>query len=567
MKIKSLFSCILVITLAALGLNYVNRSSASARFAVDKTKAASLLDKKTRPSAGVHVFWETVVNNGRNIPGSNSLFNSFGQPSVNSEGMVIFRGRGTESARISGTFMRNTPKGNLEALADVNNFVPQPNNLDAEFTEFPAIPRIAINAANVATRGNHKPVYRFTLPDGSESRAGTTGLYAQLETKYLFTAASKLGAIPGFEFYGVPGTDPVVPFDVFPGAPAITDEGVILFKGNYTLNGIGKTGVFYRRLQNTLYGGSDAVEAIATSDTEIPNMPPSFKFKAATFGSTAPPSAAGNVAVFVGLDNEESPSYGGIYSAPIKPNPPLTPLVEIGEPLPGLSGIRLTRVGEGLSFDGRYLAFWGAWGREMKTVRLYCAVDGNRDLLDYCNGVDPLSVFDPDSGRWFQEREVPQKQGVFVYDMFTNTTYVISNSQKNFNDFVFWGYSGKPPGVGTDENSEPPRWRSAAFMTVFDGHVAFKARTGERNDKNEYINPIDGLYLADAYLRHPQMILAETGMDGNLLDSELPQGAMSITGIGIERDGFRGNIIAITATMANAEESWGGVYLGRIVGN
>ena len=37
-------------------------------------------------------------------------------------------------------------------------------------------------------------------------------------------------------------------FDVFPGAPAVTGETTIVFKGNFTVGDVGKTGVFYRDL-------------------------------------------------------------------------------------------------------------------------------------------------------------------------------------------------------------------------------------------------------------------------------------------------------------------------------
>ncbi len=42
-------------------------------------------------------------------------------------------------------------------------------------------------------------------------------------------------------------------------------------------------------------------------------------------------------------------------------------------------------LGEGGAFDGRFVGFWGAWGEETKTVRLYCPTEGNRDRIDYCN--------------------------------------------------------------------------------------------------------------------------------------------------------------------------------------
>jgi hypothetical protein len=40
-----------------------------------------------------------------------------------------------------------------------------------------------------------------------------------------------------------------IPFDVFPGSPSIDNEGMIAFKGNYAVDGVGKTGVCKHSLQ------------------------------------------------------------------------------------------------------------------------------------------------------------------------------------------------------------------------------------------------------------------------------------------------------------------------------
>jgi hypothetical protein len=98
--------------------------------------------------------------------------------------------------------------------------------------------------------------------------------------------------------------------------------------------------------------------------------------------------------VFVGLDNEEQPSCGGIYQASLVPNPKLTVLIKLGETaVPGLSlNETLTCLGEGLSYDGSLLAFWGSWGNETKTVHLYCATTGEQVRRDYCNN-GQVSVF------------------------------------------------------------------------------------------------------------------------------------------------------------------------------
>src|SRR5690606_9600189 len=138
--------------------------------------------------------------------------------------------------------------------------------------------------------------------------------------------------------------------------------------------------------------------------------------------------------------------------------------------------------GEGLSFDGQYLSFWAAWGDQFKTIRLNCPVDGNRDLLAYCNGIDPNSVRDPVTAQWYQLVQVPVEQGIVVMDVKTREVWVVANTSENFNVFAFWTYSGHVPGSDGDDDAEPPRWRSAAFMTVSDGTVVFKARTATIND-------------------------------------------------------------------------------------
>ena len=131
-------------------------------------------------------------------------------------------------------------------------------------------------------------------------------------------------------------------FDVFPGAPAVTGGNTIVFKGNFTVDNVGKTGVFYRTLANepiVLEDGTELAPAGGMSDvvliannmeTVIPGTnPPKI------FGSTSPPSAANGQVVFAGFDNEEAPTLGGIYLAPLAQTPQLTTLVSIGGRVPG----------------------------------------------------------------------------------------------------------------------------------------------------------------------------------------------------------------------------------------
>ena len=184
--------------------------------------------------------------------------------------------------------------------------VPYPNNLTYPvdppdnttlvptfFIEFPSFPRMSLNEYNIASRGNHPPVLEYTLPDGEDTRSGNTGLYfnlvADLDTESpldtspnFLTAVAKLGNVPEFSVYQVPGLgrdfDGTV-FDVFPGSPAIQDDGIIAFKGNYAIpveatDGstvtISQTGVFYRQLTQDEGGGDDNLYVVANSQTLIP---------------------------------------------------------------------------------------------------------------------------------------------------------------------------------------------------------------------------------------------------------------------------------------------------------
>lgn len=509
------------------------------------------------------VEWLTVVNNGMAVPGSEQMFSSYGQPSVSTDGVVVFRGRTTGSSeRQSGVYKRRDLSSPIEDVADLDMLVPYPNNLDVKFGEFPSIPRISENGENTATRANHKPIYRYVLQSGEETRVGTTGVYVQMGNSSLVTGASKLGAVPGFEYFRVPGIEPAVPFSVFPGSAAINDDGTVVLKGNYSIDDTEKTGVFYRRVLNTPGGGGGEFGMIANSDTTIPNPPDGNRVK---FGSTAPPSIVGDDVVFVGLDNEDNPHRGGIYMASLSAprteagGHQLRTVAHIGQ-----TGSRLTHfswIGESLSFDGRYVSFWGAQGEGMKTIRLNCPVDGNAELIAYCNGVDPNSIFDAVTEQWYQLKQVPTSQSIYVYDRIADQTVQVSSTSSDFDDYLFWVYSGRPPGTGEEEEAEPPRWRASAFVSVHGGIVAFKARTATLDPNGNYVNIVDGLYLKSSAGLETVM---ETGMDGALIDPTLEPGEMLISALGIEREGVRGPFLAITATMENAEESWGGIYMANV---
>lgn len=577
--------------------------------------------------------WITVVNKEDVMPNSASgrTFNSFNQPSVNADGLVVFRARSRggppEGPPTHGIYTRAMPKGAeqstlIKLVAGGDTAVPYPNNIEyppdnllTTFIEFPSIPRIAINTDAIATRGNHQPAWAYPLDSGDETRVGTNGIYVNLNgldpaASELVSGATKLGGVSEFKaIFQVPGAAPGTPFDVFPGAPAITDSNVIAFKGNYSVPAptaedpdatVGKTGVYYRTVKTSEAGGSDSIHLIANSDTVIPNLPgdapPETKF-----GSTAPPSAAGKNLVFVGLDIEAAPNYGGIYLAPLTPSSKLTTLVGLGSPVPGIVNAEFTQLGEGLSYDGRFVGFWGAWGNETKTIRLYCPEEGNKDRIAFCN--QKLKVPDPDhageflikkdensicnddtddTDNCYQEKEIPVNQGIFIHDTKTGETQMISRTGDVYDGFVYWVYSGKVPSTGEghstesdEDDGEPARWRSSAFVAVSSNgaasRTAFKARRGELDSNNVYLNPIDGIYLSKKPGNSAVITVLDTTMPGTVLDTcavnveEDPCNSpdadpLPITELGIERDGFRGKWLVVNAKMGTEEEGWAGIY-------
>ena len=298
------------------------------------------------------------------------------------------------------------------------------------------------------------------------------------------------------------------------------------------------------------------------------------------FGSTAPPSAANRQAVFAGFDNEENPTLGGIYLALLNPyrfdkQPKLKTLVSIGMQVPGeANNTGFNKLGEGVSFDGRFVAFWGAWGTVNKKIRLYCPEEGNKARKAYC--MSSASGSTQDGMGWFQEKEIPVNQGIFVHDTHKHKTFVVARTGADFTDFMYWNFSGRSPGAGEGELA---RWRSATFLAVSDKvggdreegrnfHTVFKARTSVSDTSNVYINPVDGIYLRNGSMSNPVFTLVKTGMDGTLIDAEAvdqdTDTALPVTEMGVERDGFRGNSLAINVSMGTEEAGWAGIYLTRV---
>ena len=201
-KLSLLFAVTLVIGLLIFDMD--RKSSAGGFEKMTKVPVAADAGDPKRIADFAELQWHTIVNNSFVIPPGSATFSSYSQPSINSDGLVVFRARSTGGRRETGIYMRKAITGKVVKVADIRTLVPYPNNLNSEFLEFSAIARVAPNADNVAFIGLHKPVYRFTPDDGEETRAGTAGIYVRLGTDLVVTGASKLGIAPGFDILGFP---------------------------------------------------------------------------------------------------------------------------------------------------------------------------------------------------------------------------------------------------------------------------------------------------------------------------------------------------------------------------
>ena len=93
--------------------------------------------------------WDTVANKNDEMPNSSDgrTYNSFNQPSVNTNGLVVFRARSRggppEGPPTRGIYTRDMSRGDvpgslIETIAGGDTPVPDPNNLDTVFIEFPS---------------------------------------------------------------------------------------------------------------------------------------------------------------------------------------------------------------------------------------------------------------------------------------------------------------------------------------------------------------------------------------------------------------------------------------------
>ena len=502
-------------------------------------------------AAATFTNFTPVVNNSFLVPETDHFFNSYNQPSVNDRGLVVFRARsqgGGGGQPSTGIFIRDMlGLGPIDVVATRNRLVPDPNSTGVTFNEFPSFPRIDSESDMLAFRGQSQPVWEYQLPDGTESRAGTSGVFTTDPTNTLMTGVNQLGFLEGFEYFSVPGESAGTKFDQFPGAPSPTDSNTIVFKGNWTDttdpgNPTGQTGVYFRNVLTA--SGEAPVQKIADSKTIIPGSP-----KNTVFGSTAPPSAALGKAVFLGVDNEANPTEGGLYYSSLLNDPTLlTTIIALNTDVVSDDGSKqpITRIGEAVSFDGKHVAFWGALGNETRPITLTCPTEGNQARVEYCKEQYPDGF----------KTEVPARQGLFLANLATAETRLVVETGEKFSDFLFWNFSGRPPGVGEgevedDDGLELARWRSTSFLAVDGGSLVFKGLK---------TSGVEGLYAALS-LGTPIETIVETGMMGNVLDPAAAN--LPIVGIGIERDGFRHKHLAFNASMADGESSWAGIYYTR----
>ncbi|MBK9655042.1 MAG: hypothetical protein IPO66_06040 [Rhodanobacteraceae bacterium] len=544
-------------------MNTIKRSAISAALVLALFASQGIAQQLT---------WSVGVNNSDIAPGGApaATFKSYNQPAINNAGVLVFRARSSEGSaqQVDGIYQRNlVPPGPIIKLLTRGDAVPSPNNtlytgIPAGFMEFPSTPRIDATSNLVATRGQHQPTWTYMLGT-TETRIGTSGIYA-FPAGVPVTGASLLGSAVeldqftlSFPWFSVPGALLGQRFDQFPGSAAVADGRYIVYKGNYTdlADGLGRTGIYFRDVVTTMpipYTG-----LVASSNTLIPNQPAGGT---TTFGSTAPPSAANGFVYFTGLDIEEAPTMGGIYRAPIASTPPLQVVVSIGGQVPGeAAGVVFRTMGEALSLnaDGSRMAFWASWGTEMFQKTLLCPVDGNPDIIAYCNLIHPTGLV----------VNVPVNQGFFVYDLNSNTTHRVARTlEDGVEDFMFWGFSGRAPGAGgtIEPGTELARWRAGTFAALHSppgsrGQVVFKAKR----------NALDGLYMRDGVVNgSPLQTVAEVSTtNGTLIDPLAPAGSF-VSAVGIERDGFRGGRLAVTLSMLWVDPvdpentlGWAGIYV------
>lgn len=446
-----------------------------------------------RDVAGQTPF-QVLVDRTDSIPGASGLFNSFNAPAIDANGNVVFRGRGSGpqgSSGVQGIYI--TTVANPESIlriADRSTVVPGSDS--ATFNSFPSFPRI--ENGQVIFRGVSEPV--------APELEGNAGVYVGTATG-LTTAADRQSMVP---------PENLLFFDQYPGAPDIATisrlgrvQSVAVFKGNASVEeapteeaATETTGVYFRSMTR-----NSPIVMIADTMTAIPGSE-------TLFGSTAPPSAHGNLVVFVGSDNEDMPTIGGIYVADItaKDVPgSVRPLVEIGDAIPDGGGASFARFNETLSFDGRTVAFFGS--------------------DDVAPQENPSAL-----------------QGIYTVDVRSGVVSKIVDTNTNVPDlaepFPSFLFESSPMGGEQEGVLKFP-----AFLAIDGSNVAFLAHAP---------NDVVGIYLSQQGRTGPRTLktVLDTTNDGGLLDPQLA--GVPVSELSMERDALRGDRLVFTATIGDEEE-------------
>jgi hypothetical protein len=147
-----------------------------------------------------------------------------------------------------------------------------------------------------------------------------------------------------------------------------------------------------------------------------------------------------------------------------------------------------------------------------------------------------------------------------VYDTATDQISTVTTTGAKYSGFIYWVYSGAPPGVGGGDagSVEPPRWRSSSFVAVSGLTTGYQVAF-----KGTPVAGGSGIYLGQgpATVENIETVL-DTTTAGTSVDPQAPAGSV-VTAVGLERDGFRGRNLALSVSMLNSttSESWAGVYL------
>ena len=170
--------------------------------------------------------------------------------------------------------------------------------------------------------------------------------------------------------------------------------------------------------------------------------------------------------------------------------------------------------------------------------------------------------------------DVLKNQGIFLADTQLNKLFLVAQTGDLYDDFLFWNFSGNAGQGGGDdpEDLEGARWRSSAFIAIDGNDVVFKAAQGYVDGLQGLTGGTSGLFgaldVSDAFSDADLFTILKTGMNGGLVDVNAAN--MDITSLGIERDGFRNDRLAIAASFEGIDPAdptktvgWAGIYVAR----